>query len=68
MPVSAYVSSSCSLILSRPSDQYFPTGLLVLRGAAADWSFQKGVDKELFEVLLDINLPFVDDKLSCILC
>ena len=66
MPVSAYVSSSCTLILSRPPDQYFSTGLLVLRGAAADWSFRKGVDKELFEDLPDMHLPFVDDKLSCI--
>jgi len=41
---------------------------LVLRGAAADWSFQKGVDKELFEDLPDMHLPFVDDKLSCTLC
>ena len=68
MPVLACVSSSCSLISPRPPDPHFSTGLLVLRGAAADWSFRKGVDKELVEDLPDIHLPFVDEKLSYILC
>ena len=41
-----------------------------MRGAAADWSFRKGVDKELFEDLPDIHLPFVDEncQVYCVRC